>query len=148
MGLEVKLITVFDYRKFTKDEYTYLKSHYTKEVADKQIKMSDIKSEMKNAKEMLKYNLCQKKKLIMKDIERLFKQKWFIIALVNSRMLYGKKGYSGHIVTIAGIDKNHVYLHDPGLPPQPNRKVTKKTFMKAFRYPKDEGEVFLVKSKI
>jgi hypothetical protein len=148
MGLDVKLITVFDYRKFSKDGNAYLKSYYTKEVADAQIKHSDIKSEMKNAKKMLRYNLYQKKKLTMRNIEKLFKQKWFIIASVNSHTLSEKKGYSGHAVTIIGIDKNHVYLHDPGLPPRPNRKVKKRIFMKALRYPKNESEVFLVRSEV
>jgi len=146
MGLKTKLIATFDYRKFARNGYEYLRSHYPKEFADVQIKMSDIESEMENAKRMLKHNLYEKRKLSMGNINRLFKEGWLIIPNVNSHTLSHKKGYAGHAVLIIGIARNYVHLHDPGLPPRPNRKVSKKTFLKALRFPKNESHVLIIKN--
>ncbi|HKZ45176.1 MAG TPA: hypothetical protein VJ343_00555 [archaeon] len=147
MGLKAKLITTFDYRKFARNGYVYLRSHYPKELADVLIKMSDIESEMKNAKRMLKYNLYEKRKTSMKGIDRLFKEGWLIIPHVNYHTLSNKKGYAGHAVLIIGITRAYVHLHDPGLPPRPNRKVSKKTFLKALRFPKNESHVLIIKEQ-
>ncbi|MEK7102513.1 MAG: papain-like cysteine protease family protein, partial [Patescibacteria group bacterium] len=44
-------------------------------------------------------------------------------------------GYTGHFVVITGFGKNHFTLHDPGLPPLRNRKVSLGRFEKAWAYP-------------
>jgi hypothetical protein len=147
IGIDAKIISTFDYKKFTKDGFGYLRSNYPKDVAEDQIKMSNIEAEMKNAKIMLKHKLYRKEKLTLKDIENLFRGGWFIIAAINPFVLDNEKGYAGHGVLIIGFDKKYVYLHDPGLPAKPSRKVKKAIFMKAFRYPKNESDVFIIRNK-
>lgn len=141
---------MLDYKEFAKDGYNYMRSNYSKEIAELQIRMTNMESEMKNANEMLKYNIFEKRKLTIKDIENFFNSGWFIIANVNPFVLIGKEGYAGHAVLIVGIDKNNIWLHDPGslydprFSPQPNRKVSKNIFMKSLEYTGD-CEVFLIK---
>lgn len=141
-GLNTKIVSPFDYKKFSRDGRRYIMKFYSKEAADVQIKMSNIESEMENARKMVRRGLYSKDKVKLNDLEKFLKSGWFVIAQVNSRALSRKSGYSGHAVTILGTSRKYIYFHDPGgkFTPRPNRRVSKKIFVKAF-----ENEVFLVK---
>ncbi len=143
-GLKVKFHAELDYKKFAKNGEYYLKELYPKD-AEKIIEMSDISAEIKNTKEMLKYNIFSVKRISLKDIFRKFQQSYLIIFNINSRIVNRKKGFCGHFVLLTGFDKNNIFIHDPGLPPKPNRKVSKKLFLKAWQYPKREYDTILIK---
>ncbi len=140
MGIEARLVDGLDYKRFSKEGGKYLKWEYGSYVAGRQIEMSDIESEMENAKEMVRRGLWTKRKVGFKEVEALMNDGWIILAHVNSRVLNHRKGYSGHIVVVVGHTKNYVYIHNPGNPPEPNQKVSRKIFNKAY-----SKSVFLIK---
>ena len=101
-------------------------------MAEAQIKNSDIKQERRLFKEYKKHIEVKKRKATRRDISNLLKKGYLVEAGVNSIALNGTKGYAGHSVLIYKIDAKNVYLHDPGLPPLPSRKISRNVFKKAF----------------
>ena len=59
---------------------------------------------------------------------------------VNAAVLNGEQGYVGHFVVVTGFTDRELILHDPGLPPQPERVVDFKTFEAAWAYPNQEAK--------
>jgi hypothetical protein len=146
MKLEVKHYSIFDYNDFIKNGSDYIRKNYEKEVSEKMIKLSNIKSEVENAKKMVKENIFELKGLSFEDIESLFKQKYMIILLINCDIINNEPGYDGHYVILTGIDDDNVFIHDPGIENgSPNRKVNRDLFIKAWRYPEKENDIILIK---
>ncbi|NIM47131.1 MAG: hypothetical protein GTN40_03165 [Candidatus Aenigmarchaeota archaeon] len=136
MGLKIKIYSNFDYNEFTKTGANYIRKKYDKEIAEETIEMSDIESEIENAKKMIKENIFELKELLFEDIEKTFKD-YVIILLINSRTINSKPGYAGHFVVLTGFDENNVYVHDPGINDgSANRKIEKDLFKKAWEYQK------------
>jgi len=140
MKIEARLIDDLDYRKFSRDGGEYLRSRYGEYVASRQIEMSDIESEMENAREMVRRGIWTKRKVGVGEIEKFMKSGWIVIAHVNSRVLRHRKGYWGHLVVITGHTKGYFYVHNPGIPPRPNQKISRHVFRKAF-----SNSVFLIR---
>ncbi len=145
MGLTVKLYSMFNYKRFSIEGEKYLYDSFSKDDADIIIKNSDVSSAVKDTKKMLKKGIFHKKSMNFKDVENFFKKDYFIILWVNSRLLNRFNGFVGHFVVLIGFDKNYVYIHDPGRPPRPNRKVLKKHFLKAWKYNTKCGDILLIK---
>ena len=139
-GFEIIDVDDFDIAKFVKDGEDYLKEKYGKEVADKQIKYSDIKQEQTLYAQYFKLKKHSQRVPTLKEMSSIINNGSLIICNINARMLSNKGGYSAHSVVLFGIDDKFVYLHDPGLPPLPNRKVTIEDFNKAWAYPNKEAK--------
>lgn len=144
MKLIVKLYSMFDYKKFSQEGKKYIYSLFPKENAETIIENSDILSAVKDTKRMLKRKIFRKERIDFIKVEEFFKRSYDIILWVNSGLLNRTNKFTGHFVVLIGFDKNYIYVHDPGLPPRPNRKVSKKHFLKAWEY-NGYGDVVLIK---
>jgi len=139
-GLEVKNIEVFDYEKFAKLGGQYLVEDFGEEVGGEQIKHCDIEQEKNIAQEFIKKIKTEKVVPEIKDLKELLLQDHIIICSVNSRCLSEETGYTGHLVVIKGFSDQGLILHDPGLPPLPNRLVDFDLFEKSWAYPSDKAK--------
>lgn len=143
IGFKFVDIEEFDYQRVAQDAKKYLVEVYGEETAEKQIKHSDIFSVERDAQEF-----CEKIKIdyrlpTFKDIQDLLDKGYLITCLVNSKTLSKKKGYVGHCVVVFKCDSRNVFLHDPGLPPLKNRKVSRMLFEKAWGYPNEKAKNIL-----
>jgi len=139
MGFDVKTKETFDYEKFVKNGGKYLIEKYGEAVGNTQIENSDMEQEIGLAKRYVSIFGNNPELPEIDELGKLLKQDYLLVINVNHYGLYGKKGYSGHFVVICDIDDKHVYLHDPGIPPQPNAKILIKNFKKAWEYPDKES---------
>lgn len=133
MGFDVVVIDAFDFDQFIKKGEKFFFDVWSKEMAEAQIKNSDVEHERKLFKEFKKHITVKKRKATLGDIRNLLKKGYLVEAGVNSAALNERKGYAGHSVLIYKIDAKNVYLHDPGLPPLPNRKISRNVFKKALK---------------
>lgn len=135
MGFEIINLSDFDHGEFSRRGSKYLIERWGEKIAGISIKHSDISQERRIAKKFVK--IFGKKTTIPKisNVKKLLRKGYLIICNVNSKILNNQKGYSGHFVLVFGFDKNNLYLHDPGLPPRKNRKVSMMRFVKAWAYP-------------
>ncbi len=145
---ETMLIEDFDYHEFAQNGLKYLESRYGNEVANAQSKMSDIHEQQELAKKFIPIINIQKRPADKKDIIDLLEKGYLIITNINAAKLFNLNGYSAHFVLIFKADDKSIHLHDPGLPPKPNLKVSWEQFEKAWGYPSSRDKNLLaIKSK-
>ncbi len=134
-GMEIRNIEVFDYQAFIKEGGKYLIEFLGHEVGEAQIAHSDIDQERRLSRTFIKAIRIEKRLPALRDIKLLTNEGFLVGCNVNARTLNRKKGYAGHFMVIVGSTKNHLILHDPGLPPRKYRKVSFGQFEKAWAYP-------------
>jgi hypothetical protein len=140
MGFEIVEIENWDIEEFVRTGKKYLEKRYGKEVADIQEEHSDLEQAITDYDDYGRLNILQNKIPTLNDIQDLLEKGYLVCCNVNSKMLNSKPGYSGHFVTLIGFDDKYLYLHDPGLPPQENRKVSFKDFTKAWAFPDENAQ--------
>ena len=146
MGLKVKHYSVFDYNDFVKSGEDYIRKTYEKSIAEKMIRLTDIKSEVENSDRMLKENVFELKEVSLRDVENWFKDGYTAIFLINCSIINKESGYEGHYVVLTGFDDENVFINDPDRwKGSPNRKVEKDLFVKAWSFPEKENTVILIK---
>jgi len=134
-GYELRLVEEFDYDAFAKRGAAYLIDKCGQEVAQAQIENSDIGREQEIAEQFVQYAPLEHRVPELKDVETFMADHWVVICNVNSALLHGQPGYSGHFVVIVDSNDEEVTIHDPGLPPYENFAVTRADFEKAWGYP-------------
>ena len=150
MGFQVINIENFNYKKFAQAGEKYLQKTWSKEVFETQKKFSDFQNEQRLARKLtFSKNIHMKQRpTTLRDLFVLFKKQYTILCGINPYVLDRQKGYAGHIVILITINKNSVTFHDPGLPPQKNRKVSLRLFFRAMGYPtKDSAALTAIKLK-
>lgn len=140
MGFDVVHIEMFDYMLFAKQGDDYLHEFYGKEIAQAQIKHSDIQQEQRFAKEFIRKINFEKRIPDIGDIEKLMKRGFLIICNVNTCKLNQRDGYAGHFVVVTDYSDNELTLHDPGLPSIEDRIVSRDIFEQAWQYPDETAK--------
>lgn len=135
-GYEIQLMEEFSYSAFAERGKDYLIEKCGLEVANAQEANSDLPREQKLAEEFLRKGgkiLYQTPRF--KDIKNLLNDGYLIICNINANKIVNQPGYSGHFVVPTEVRGENIVFHDPGLPPAPNTKVSKKLFEKGWGYP-------------
>lgn len=139
-GYEVIDIEMFDYHEFVKDGEKYLQKFYGKEAGNEQIAHSNIAQEIEYAKQFLQLNAVTKEIPTEETLKELLKRKYLLMCLINSQKLDHKNCYVGHFVIVKGFHENEFIIHDPGLPPMENRKVSIDEFEEAWAFPNEHAK--------
>jgi len=133
-GLEAVLISSFDSRRMAKEGYEYLYENFGKEYVEWQKKHGDIDRDQRINRELLDSDVhYEHREATVDELRSLLGQGYDIFCGINANRLNGKKGYSGHSVLVYEIDGKVVKMHDPGLPPCPDRIVTIRQFAEAWQ---------------
>jgi 23S rRNA pseudouridine1911/1915/1917 synthase len=143
-GFDVRMIEPFDYRRYAKEGEAYLHKVYKPETVAWQLANSNI-LEIKNIDEFLKIVKPECRRPTLKDIDDMLANGRLVFVVLNSRVLNDKPGYSDHAVLVLKEDGEDYIIHDPGLPPQPNRYVAKTKLWEAMGGEKNTAEVTGVK---
>lgn len=139
-GFEVRHISLFDYEDFAKNGGDYLLRLSGNEVGEWQVAHSNIPLEQERSRLLLESGCFEKREPTLEDVQNYLDKGYLLHVLVNWNRLAGKGGYFGHGVTVIGYDEENVYMHDPGGPPMPNRKVSKTDFEAAWADPNKENK--------
>ncbi|PJE63370.1 hypothetical protein COU89_03690 [Candidatus Roizmanbacteria bacterium CG10_big_fil_rev_8_21_14_0_10_45_7] len=123
MGFDIVDIDTFDIDAFMRTGGEYLIKKYGAEMGNIQVRNSDIVQEQRIYGEYSKLGIHQQHLPTITDIKHLLNEGYLACCNVNYYALNGKEGYGGHFVVIYSYDTEGLFLHDPGLPPQPHRKV-------------------------
>ena len=134
-GLEIKLIEDFDYGDFAARGGDYLIERYGEEVGRAQMEHSDVEFERGISREFAAHAPVERRPAEIRDIKAEIDRGAVVIVNLNAAPLYGREGYSGHFVVVLDVADDRVRLHDPGMPPAPDREVTLDRFISAWGYP-------------
>jgi len=142
-GFKVRDVGTFDYATFVKKGDDYLIELFGEKVGREQIIHSDTTQEIKYAKQIVASGICELQIPTISELKQRLDEKYLLICNVNSRALNGKDGYAGHFVLLTTYADKEFVLHDPGLPPSKNRKVTFTDFERAWAYPDEQAKNYI-----
>lgn len=148
MGLDIVMVEGFDGKDFIERGPEYLREVYAGETAEWQIENGDIDKERADYQELYDHGISVQQRIpTIGDIQKYMSDGYLVKVTLNSRRLKGLDGYLGHSVIVVSVDDESVILHNPGLPPTPNQKVTRKIFEAAWAYP-NEGAKELIAMRL
>lgn len=114
-GLQAKLTTGFNIKRFIQEGFSYIEDEYGKEVADYEREHPhDYEKLKKQMQEALDRNLVIGRLGTNRDIKDFIDDGWYVMVLVNSKALNNLPGYTGHRILIYGYDDTGVIVNDPG----------------------------------
>lgn len=134
-NFEVRHISLFDYDRFVEMREGYLIELVGETLGNWQVEHTNMPVEIDRARKLLELGIIERREPSIAEIRELLGEGWLVRVLINADVLNNKDDYTGHHVTITGVDDVNVTFHDPGLPPVPNRKVARELFEKAWAYP-------------
>lgn len=130
--LKITYISDFDYPAFAREGNQYLQWFWRPEVYEYQKRVSNFEGAQRETKALQGKVSFIIRRPFLKDIDVYFKNNSnILLASINPRAIDGKDGYGNHTVVIESVTKTHITYKDPGLPPEPNAKATRKRFKKA-----------------
>lgn len=139
-GYDVVHIGTFDYKSFVERGDQYLLEALGEEVGKWRLQHWDMEVERARARRFLESNVWVNREADLFDVRKFLDEGYLVKCLVNLRALNDEPGYLGHAVVVKGYTDTHVIMHDPGLPPRPNRHVDIQHFLKAWIDPEAQSE--------
>lgn len=150
IGFDIHYLDPFDYQKFYQEREKYLYEYFGPVYGKWYVKNSNIldKGKINLIPKFLKSKIWQSKVPQIEDIEKFLKKGFLVGCDLNAKTLDKKSGYSPHFVLIIKDEKENFIIHDPGLPGQPNRKVKKDLFWKAWAFEGDGRSLTAFKLRV
>jgi len=142
LGFDVRCWDSFDYKTFAEKGERYLIEKLGFKDASILIFHSDISYERRVAQTYGPY-INKTPPPNFSDLQNLLMEGFLPVCNVNLNTLNGESGYAGHFVVVYGLDRQTVYLHDPGPPAIAARRVPLKVFDTAWSYPTIEDRCIL-----
>jgi hypothetical protein len=139
-GFEVINIEKFDYKRFIENPEGYLEKRFGADIAQEQIKNSNIAQETEFAKKFINQVKTENRIAVIDEISELLEDGYLVITNVNARSLNDQEGYIGHFVVVNSCNNNTVTIQDPGSPPMQNKKVSIQQFTKGWAYPDESTQ--------
>lgn len=135
-ALDVTNVEIMDNARFAAEGRAYLAELGGQELAqvDADLDLSRVQAEAAVFVDAVR---CEVRIPTLDDIRRAVAAGDVAVCNVNSRVLNGREGYSGHFVVIKGFDEQGFVIHDPGPPGKPNRHVAFDAFEKAWSSPSE-----------
>ncbi|EKE06802.1 MAG: hypothetical protein ACD_18C00275G0001 [uncultured bacterium] len=146
-GLDLKFYSKEKLEPFLEGE-TFIRKHFGVD-ADKILKFTDLPIVIKSVKKLLSYDLFENKILSIADIQEHLKNGNVPMVLLDHNKIIDKNDYyQGHFVVITGFDKDNIYFHETDQDnTEPNKKVRKEIFEKAFNANGTDNDCVIVYGK-
>jgi hypothetical protein len=145
--LDIRMIEGFDYARYHKEGEAYLHTFLKPEEVAWQLQQSNLAQIRPLIPEFLKRVRYEKRSPGLQDIDNMLDDGYLVVVGLNSKLLNGQKGYTAHMVLVHDREGDEYIIHDPGLPPMPNRHVDRNLLFKAMGGKDNTTEVTGIKSK-
>lgn len=139
-GYDVVHITAFDYHRFVNEGETYLREALGDEAGSWEAAFTDMPLEQARCREFIQTGIWQHRKPSLADLQLYLDRGYLLKCLINLNFLNDIPGFLGHAVVVLGYTESEIIIHDPGLPPLPNRHVNINKFMAAWTNPNSNME--------
>lgn len=143
-GFHVKKVSTFNYRAFATLGTRYLKDFWRPDVYEVQKSLSNLYQEQQRAKKLIKTKSIElvTKHPTLATLEKHLASGWLAIIHIDVSRFDRTKNYSPHSVIVTEISPTAGFFHDPGFPPEENRRVGREKFAKVL----SDGELILIKA--
>lgn len=122
---DIEMIEPFDYERYAREGEGYLKKLFSLEKLDWMLAHSNILEMPEYIPDFLKTVHYTCRLATNEDISRMLSEGRLVFVTLDFRTLNDEAGYSDHAVLVIDEDGDDFIVHDPGLPPRPNRRVPK-----------------------
>lgn len=140
-GYQVHDIEALNYSEFARRGLDYLAEHHSPEFAAWEASQFDIPAEQERAKSFVKQVGVDARIPNQADIELFLRDGYLVQVTVNIYKLHNLPGYRGHAILVIGYDAESFTIHDPGLPPRANYKISRQDFESAWASPGERSKV-------
>lgn len=146
---DIRTIEPFDYRKYANQGEAYLKKAMPEQELTWQLAHSNILSIPKDIPAFLRTVRWENRRATTEDIDAMLTDGRLVFVTLNAKVLNGQHGYAPHAVLVIGREGGNYIVHDPGLPPQPSRRVPRELLYEAMGGDDNTAEVtgFKLKTK-
>jgi 23S rRNA pseudouridine1911/1915/1917 synthase len=141
MGFDVRMIEPFDYARYAAEGQDYLKTAMPPEQLQWQLEHSNILQMQQYIPEFLQMVQHERRSPTLTDIDDMLAQGYLVNVMLNSKRLNQQEGYTAHSVLVLRKDGDNYIIHDPGLPPRPDRIVPKTDLWEAMGGKDNSNEV-------
>ncbi len=146
--LSIKMIEPFNYKQFAREGEDYLYDMYDNEEVRWYLDNSNILEIKPYLTKFLASVRPTCRRATLEDIDDMLVEGRLVFVTLNSRVLNDKDGFSRHAILIIGEDGNNYIAHDPGLPPQPYRRIPRDKLWEAMGGESNMSEVTGFKNRI
>lgn len=140
-GLSAKMIEPFDYKRFAREGKDYLYDLYDNEEVEWYLQNTNILDIKPYITKFLAAIRPECRRATLDDIDTMLDEGRLVFVTLNAHKLNGREGYVNHSVLVIDRDDQDYILHDPGLPPQPNRHVSRNKLWEAMGGEQNTSEV-------
>jgi 23S rRNA pseudouridine1911/1915/1917 synthase len=131
MGFDIEMVEPFDYEQYARDGELYLKKIYEPEQLAWYKEKSNI-IQMRDQIPAFQNRIHQEnRQATLTDIDRFLDEGRLVFVSLDGRILNNRLGVSSHAILITEKDGDEYIAHDPGLPPEPNRRIAADILQKA-----------------
>jgi hypothetical protein len=142
--LDAYFYSTAPYDKIKEGGGEFIYEYYGGRVARTIIDKTNFKSFNYSVDKLKENDKFFNEKLELKDIENELKQSHVIILLIDSNVLSNRGGgYSGHGITITGMNETHFSIHDSGR--GPNLNFTKESLIEAWNAEGTDNDIIIIK---
>jgi 23S rRNA pseudouridine1911/1915/1917 synthase len=141
MGFDVRMIEPFDYARYAEEGEAYLQTAMPPEQLKWQLEHSNILSMQQYIPEFLRTVKHERRSPTLADIDDMLTQGYLVNVMLNSKALNHQEGYTAHSVLVLREEGSNYVIHDPGLPPVPDRVVSKEDLWQAMGGEGNSNEV-------
>lgn len=140
-GYDVQHITKFNYFRFIDEGAAYLLEALGDEAGQWEIEHIDIPAEQERAKQIIaRDKVWQFHRPDFEDVKIYLERGYLIKCDVNINALNNLPGFRSHAVILIDYTKDSLIMHDPGLPPHPNRIISYERFLEVLANPNGIAE--------
>ncbi len=144
-GYDLRHYSTFDYVAFRDEGVAYIRRAYGDEVAEWQLKNSELDQARTMVDDYLRRATVVTRKPKIQDIIDAMNNGYVVRAAVDAGYIDNSGKYEGHSVVVVGYDDQNIYFHDPGPPGVANRVLPHAEFQIALD--KFGGEMDVIKPK-
>ncbi len=141
MDIDIRMVEPFDYSQFSTRGEAYLSEVWPKEKLEWQLKNSNILEITPQIPEFLSKIAYENRAATLEDIDAMLAEGRLVFVTINSKVLNDEEGYADHALLVFDRTDDGYVAHDPGLPPQPNRHISREKLLEAMGGVQNAAEV-------
>lgn len=141
MGFDIRMVEAFDYAEYAKNGQPYLETYMPQQQLAWQLAHTNILDIQPLIPQFLETVHYIKQHPTLDDIDSMLDEGRLVFVTLNSGLLNDSGNYADHALLVFGREDGYYIAHDPGLPPQPGRRITRELLWRAMGGKKNTAEV-------
>jgi 23S rRNA pseudouridine1911/1915/1917 synthase len=124
-GFDIRMIIPFDFARYAEQGQAYLEEQYSSDAAEWLVQHSNILDITEYIREFLRTVKPEVRRANLKDIDTMLSEDRLVALTYDAPTTSNKKNHTMHSLLILQREGEKYIVHDPGLPAQSYRRLTR-----------------------